>query len=55
MTLSELSAEYNYRVEERLGILGVSAGETPTPEQLAMAQTEAEESVEELSRFKLHP
>lgn len=40
MTPTELLTEHEYRFQERLGILCGSA--TPTPEQIAIARSEAD-------------
>lgn len=49
MTLKELSAEYEYRLTERLGHL--CEDREPTPAQLKMAEAEAQEVVERLNKL----
>lgn len=41
MTTDELQEEVQYRIEERLGIL--CGAETPTPDQLKLANDEADQ------------
>lgn len=48
ITEEELDIEHAYRVSERLGIL-CGAGE-PTPEQLEIAEREADEAIERLRK-----
>ena len=40
--------EWNYRVTERLGIL--CGADEPTPEQLALAQEEADDALRQLTK-----
>ena len=47
-TLTELYAEYSYRRDERLGIL--CEDREPTPEQLAIATSEADLWLKETTR-----
>ncbi|MGV1047695.1 MAG: hypothetical protein ACOYD4_04100 [Solirubrobacterales bacterium] len=53
LTDKELRAEFDYRFNERLGMMGVKAGETPTPEQSAQARKEAKDAVDilKMARF----
>jgi len=46
MTESEITAEWKYRYEERLGIL--CGAETPTEEQESIARREADGAIEKL-------
>lgn len=47
MTTEELKAEWNYRYEERLGILCEDL--RPTPDQRRIAAQEADQTVRELT------
>ena len=44
----EQLAEWQYRLDERLGILGYSAGEKVDPKDLALAILEADEVTQKL-------
>ena len=45
-TPDQIKSEFAYRVEERLGIMGVTGD--PTPEQLCQAMAEADTACEQL-------
>lgn len=47
LTSAELRKERQYRLDERLGML-CPPGEAPTPEQIAIAEQEADEAEESL-------
>lgn len=49
MTLTDLKAEHAYRLQERLGHL--CEDREPTPEQLAMAEAEAQAIIERLNKL----
>jgi len=48
MTLLELHVEYQYRYDERIGIL--CDDRTPTPEQIEIATSEAEAFLKETTK-----
>lgn len=50
MSLLELHKEYTYRVSERLGVL--CGSDDPTPEQLSIAQFEADQWLTETTQQK---
>jgi hypothetical protein len=52
LTPLQIEAEVKYRREERLGIL--AGTETPTPEQIAIADCEAEEWAAEVESFEIN-
>lgn len=48
LTLTELYAEYDYRIAERISIL--CEDRPPTPEQLAIATKEADDWLREMTK-----